>query len=367
MVFKKPIVTISIFLILVLLTAVPYPGTANGKKPDAVSSATQLAVKRALPANFSFNAAGMVKHPCTYSKKNLEQFPFIRIRSAEVKANGEILGAYIYTGIPVLYLLEKTVPLKPKDAVFNRPLDMQVVFRSSTGKEKIFSYCELTMVNDNNPVILAFHREPLRPSKPMKHYGKNKFTGKLKGFRLICPGDKDNNRYLEDVKEFSLRLPTYPEKLLPKVQKGMKCASSTITVIDKNDKNANNGNNGKYKPKKAALKNVPRKKITDWVRIGHGRGLKGDKPAVATGFHLPSFLRENFANTGSSDFFLIVGCDGYRALLSGREIFDTKTGDSFVIMDSLNGKKTKEGFTLATPADFFIDRCVKGVSHIVRL
>jgi hypothetical protein len=233
---------------------------------------------------------------------------------------------------------------------------MKVAFHSGDDKKVFFSYGELTMADDNNPVILAYHREPLKPSKDPDKYTKNKLKGDLKGFRLICPGDKDNSRYLDNVRDFSLHVPKYSQEKLPKVKKGFKCSSSVITLIDKENKET-----------KATFKNVPVKKISNWLRIGHGRGLKGDKPATASGFHLRAFLKKNFKNCSVDDFFLFVGCDGYRALLSGKEIFNTDKGDSFIIMDTLNGKKLKEGLTLGTISDFFIDRSVKAVSHIMRL
>jgi hypothetical protein len=355
MTFKKSLVILSIIMLSVLFTTTPQIEAADNKKADATSSATQLAKKHALPEIISLYAAGEIQQAYRYSRAKLDQFPTIRIRDIEVNSKGEILGSYIYTGIPVLYFLEKTTPLKRKPATFNRPLDMQVVFHSSTKKKVSFSYGELTMANDNNPVILAYHREPLNPSKQMDNYTKNKLTGELKGFRLICPGDKDNSRYLEDVKDVYLQLPTYSEELLPKVQKKFKCNSTAIKLIDKN------------KEKKASFKNVPIKKVSNWLRIGHGRGIKGEKAATASGYHLRTFLKKNFTNCNAEDYFLFVGCDGYRTLLSGKEIFNTHKGDRFIIMDTLNNKKLKEGFTLGTIADFFIDRSVKGLSHILRL
>ncbi|MCP5045938.1 MAG: hypothetical protein GY940_02130 [bacterium] len=357
MAFKKSLIIISIFatMTLALFTIVPQTLAAADTKIDAVSSPTQSAVKRPLPDRIYLYVGGEIQQPYRYSSAKLEQFPTIRIRDIEVDSKGEILGAYIYTGIPVLYFMEKTTPLKWNKESFSRPLDMKVVLHSSKKEKVYFSYGELTLANDNNPVILAYHREPLEPTKATNNYRKNKLTRDLNGFRLICPGDKDNSRYLDDVRDLSLHMPDYPVELLPKIQKNQDCASSTITIIDKK------------KAKKARFKDVPRKEISNWSRIGHGRGIKGDKPASASGFHLRSFLKKNFADCSADDFFLFAGCDGYRALLSGKEIFNTDAGNGFIIMDSLNGKKTRGGFTLGTIADFFIDRNVKGLSHILRL
>jgi hypothetical protein len=52
-------------------------------------------------------------------------------------------------------------------------------------------------------------------------------------------------------------------------------------------------------------------------------------------------------------------------LLSGREIFSTKEGSSFMLLRSLNGKKPAGNNMLATVKDYFVDRDVWGLSHIV--
>jgi len=62
-----------------------------------------------------------------------------------------------------------------------------------------------------------------------------------------------------------------------------------------------------------------------------------------------------------------VGCDGYRCLFSGREIFDIDEGESILISDEMNGKAVRGGLMLAPVEDYFIDRAVWGLSHIVVL
>jgi hypothetical protein len=107
-------------------------------------------------------------------------------------------------------------------------------------------------------------------------------------------------------------------------------------------------------------------RISDWVRTGHGRGLKGDRPAYASGYHLPSFLKQNFPDCGPDDFFVFTACDGYRSTFSGREIFNTQAGNAFLLLNSLNGEPPKGGQTIGAASDFFVDRCVWGLSHVVR-
>jgi len=323
------------------------------EKPDAVTSATPTGVKQEVPENVYIYVGGRVLNPYRYNGKKLSQFATTRVRMAEVTPKGKILGTYIYTGIPVLHLLYKANPRKLPEDAFDRPLDMKIVFQNREKKKVSFSYGELAMAKDGQDVILAFHREPLLPSKDPDKYTKNTLKGNLKGLRLLCPKDKDNSRCLYDVIDLVIEQPTYPDQLLPKTDKKKECSSNAITCIQEGKK------------KEATFEGVTKTKIDRWVRIGHGRGIKGDSTATAEGYRLISFLKTNFPGCGADNDFLFVGCDGYRALLSGKEIFNTDDGESFIIFDKLNGKPTRGGLTLGTVADFFVDRNVWGLSHVL--
>lgn len=72
-------------------------------------------------------------------------------------------------------------------------------------------------------------------------------------------------------------------------------------------------------------------------------------------------------NPFMDDFFLFVACDGYRALFSGREIFTTPDGEAMLIVDRLNGDTPTEGMMLAPTADYFSDRAMWGLAHVVRI
>jgi hypothetical protein len=146
-----------------------------------------------------------------------------------------------------------------------------------------------------------------------------------------------------------------PDHLLPRLPKGEKCTSASIECID-----------GEI-VKPASYENVDILEQTGWLRIGHGRGIKGNSLSTVSGYSLASFLKENFPGCGGNDFFLVVGCDGYRALFSGREIFFTAAGKIVVLINTIDGKDPDGGKAIAAVDDFFVDRDVWGVSHIVKL
>jgi hypothetical protein len=320
---------------------------------DAFAGATPLALGKEVPDGLEFQVTGGVKQIYTFNSGALRLLEKARVRTREISPSGEILGAYIYTGIPLLYILEGVVPAKAKDAVFDRPLDMVVTVYSSSGKEARFSYGELTMVDDSLPVMLAYHREPLMPSKEPEKYTRNKFMTDIKGLSLICPRETDTARYLGDVVRIALTIPPTPDDRLPVMKKGEKLSGEHILCIGADSTET-----------AGVFENVDPLEIDAWFRIGHGRGIKGDAPFTAKGYGLRSFLKTNFPDCGPGDFFMFVGCDGYRSLFSGREIFLTRDGAGMMLIETLNGRPPEDGILLGPINDFFVDRSVRGLSHI---
>lgn len=318
-----------------------------------VTGATPLATQESVPGDVSLRITGMVKKEYNLSSRVLNRFATARIRTREVTAGGEYDGAYVYTGIPLYNILEGVTPEKPKTAAFDRPLDMVVTLHSRSGRKAHFSYGELVMTDDRHPFTLAFHRRQVLPGKNPEKYTLNKYKDTVTGLRLICPRDPDTARYLDDVTEMTLVLIPAPDDRLPVMKKGSKCTSGGITLITGDTSNI------------ASFADVSRQKTYGWVRIGHGQGYKG--VASVEGYSLRSFLKNNFKGCGPDNFFLFIACDGYRTLLSGREIFLSNDGASSVIATILDGTEASGKYMLAPIDDYFVDRDVWGLTHVVML
>ena len=349
---KKQIVA-SLALILMLLTAISC--SKNKLEIMAVTGATPRAIDVEVPGGFNLVVDGLVKRTYAFSAAALNAFPSTWLRTREISPSGEFLGTYAYTGIPLYNIMDGVAPEKPKTAAFDRPLDMLVTFTSADGKKAVFSYGELAMVDDSLPVVLAFDRREVLPTKEgaAKTYTHNRFRENLKGLRLICAADPDNARYLDNVVKVTFSDPVVTAAGLPVMKKGSKCSSAGIT--------------GHWKGKAAPITTagVSRVDYKNWVRTGHGMGYKG--MSRAEGSSLREVLKKNFPGCGDKNFYLFIACDGYRVLLSGREIFLHETGRSMVIIDKLDGKAPKEGPMLGPLTDYFADRDVWGLSHIVVL
>jgi len=353
---NKKWIILSVLIVMVLAAAyVLWEIISYKDYIDAFSGATPVSLERKVPEGLSLTVDGDVKQTYHFSSRSFRLLAKTRIRTPEVTPEGEIMGTYIYTGIPVLYILEGVVPKKTNTDAFDRPLDMVVVFSTTTGQTSLFSYGELTTVSDSLPIMLAYFREPLLPSKEPEKYTRNKYKENIKGLRLICPREPDTSRYLDNVDRLTLTVLPTPDHLLPPVQKQKECVSESITCVEGD------------KTRPDSYENVPIIEISNWFRIGHGRGIKGDHLAAASGYHLPSFLKQNFPDCSPKDFFVFVGCDGYRSIFSGRELFCTRAGNDFLLINTIDGKPSKGGITIGAPSDFFVDRCVWGLTHIVRI
>ncbi|MDY0109000.1 MAG: hypothetical protein RBT60_03625 [Candidatus Krumholzibacteria bacterium] len=319
----------------------------------AVTGATPLALKEGVSAGFSLEVSGATERVYRFGRAALDAFAAVYRRTLEVSPAGEFEGSYRYTGIPVLHILEGIVPRKAKDAPFDRPLDMVVTFVSAGGDRRHFSYGELTMTDDDQPVMLAYAQAEVLPAKetPNQVYRGNKRQGPLDGLRLVCPADPTTDRYLDDVVRIVLTEPVVDAPQLPTMQRDSRCVSESITVIRA----------GAATP--LLFDEVERVSVSTWVRTGHGRGYKGISDAA--GYNLRSLLRKNIPSAGAEHFFLFVACDGYRALFSSREIFGTEAGRRMMLIETIDGEPTPGGWTLGPVKDYFVDRMVRGLTHIV--
>lgn len=347
-------IRLSIFIVVSFLVFINF-NTKSDIKPDSLSSATPKALSKNFPKGITLKITGKVKKDYFLKNKDLAKYSRIRIRNREIFRDGKLNGAYIYHGIPVFNILEGIIPFKTDKEVFKRPLDLIIVFKSKGGKESLFSYGEILMSDDNDPIILAFHREEVLPSKNPEKYNKNRDRGTIQGLKLVCPGDYYLDRYLDEVVSIELRTINSSDHILPPVKKGLRCKSDKLVLLYKK------------KLKEFSLKKGIPIKINNWFRIGHGKGIKGETSVTANGFLLKDLLTKNFGKCSEKDFFLFVGCDGYRTLLSCYEIFNTIKGNSFILIDEIDGKKEEQGYTLGIISDFFVDRDVRGLSHIEKI
>lgn len=315
-----------------------------------VTGATPLALHSQVPGDFHIDVKGLVKRDYAFGSGALRAFATTRIRTKEISPACQFEGIYVYLAIPVYNLLEGVAPACEADS--DNPLDFLVTFESVNGKDVHFPWAELMMAGDDLPVALAYSRVPVVGSSERQKEGYSPPAEMLSGFRLIAPRDFDTARYLDDVIRVRLRQVRIPAALIPKRQKGLKCVAKHLTCM------------AGERVWRAQIHGLRRESVESWVRVGHGRGFLGQE--AIKGYPLRDILLKNFDTFSPEDYFMLVACDGYRVLCAGREILRTEAGGKMLVLDEMNGHPPPGGIMLACPTDYYADRGLWGMTHIVK-
>lgn len=342
-------------VILILVLVISFVGyrQVNSNYYDAVTvtGATPLALYTRVPKDFSVEIMGEVKKVYSFAGSALRAFATTRIRTKEVSPAGEFKGSFIYLAIPVFNILEGVAP--EYDDGSDNPLDFLVTFESGSGQQVHFPWAELLMKNDSMPVSLAYSRVPMVPAKEREKDGFSPPGEMLTGFRLIAPSEPDTRSYLDGVSRIIFRKVRLPEGQVPERVKGMKCFSRGLVCMEE----------GYWK--EAVWGGLIKAPAEDWVRVGHGRGFIGQ--VRIEGYRFRDFLSLNFPDIKQEDYLMLVACDGYRVLYSAREIFLTESGANMLLLGEMNGQSPPGGKTLACTSDFYADRGLWGMSHVLKI
>ncbi|MEJ5360506.1 MAG: hypothetical protein WHV26_00465 [Spirochaetota bacterium] len=317
----------------------------------AITGATPKAIAATVPSGSMLTIKGCTDKVYTFDSNALSALVPTYIFTREITPDSHYLGAYRYHGIPIANILDGIKIKKPAGAAFDGPHDIIVQFKSRNGKIAQCSYGELVMSGNMFNYILAYKRQPIQPAHEGSAYTKNLYKEDLKGLRLVIACDSDTSRYLDDVVEINLSVPAYDSSLLPKTKKGMSCSSSAIHCITKDTNTIAN------------FSTLQKQTVSNWIMVGHGRGYKGI--STVAGFNMKSFLHKNFTHIPKDAWFLFVGCDGYRCIFSYKEIFEHDTGNKLLVATNINEKQVQGNFMVGSTADYFVDRCVWGLSHIL--
>lgn len=315
-----------------------------------VTGATPLALYTSVPSDFQMEVTGDVKKACSFGSSALRAFATTRVRTKEVSPRGVFMGNFIYLGIPAYNLLEGIAPAYPPGS--DNPLDFIVTFESKRREQVSFPWAELMMAGDDFQVTLAYSRIPLVPPSEKEKPGFTPPGEMLTGFRLIAPREPDTSRYLDDVVRVVFSKVPMPAGSFPERRKGQKCESLRIECITDGQS------------RDAVWEGLAPAIVRNWVRVGHGRGFLGQE--TIKGYPLKGFLLRNFDAVTPEDYFMFVACDGYRVLYSAREILLTDSGNRMFILEEMNGRRPPGGYMLACTSDYYADRGLWGISHILK-
>ena len=325
---------------------------------DGFTSATPVAVQQKVPADCRLMVSGQVTREWSMKASDFAALAQTRFRCVENDSTNRITGAYIYLGVPVIHILEGVAPVNRPEDPFDRPLDMLVLVQNGKGEKSWFSYGELTMCDDANPVTLAYHRLELLPSKDPEKYTKNSWHGPHQGLRLVVPRDGDTSRYIDTAERLTLLRPRWhtPDGTPTMTVPGKGAPMPDQLILAEGAKIIWQGAPNSL--------DLPSRTVPNWRRVGHGRGIKSKTPEIAVGIGFVDLIKQLFPQMTREDAIMVVAIDGYRSLFSGREILEHTQGAEILVQDKT---QQKHGWTIQVCGDFFVDRCIWGVSHIIRI
>jgi precorrin-4 methylase/DMSO/TMAO reductase YedYZ molybdopterin-dependent catalytic subunit len=303
---------------------------------------------------------GEVKRPLKLSTDDLARFQSVEIQLNEVSRDGKFHGVYLHKAVPLRTLLDMAEIVK-QDQPFEKPIDLAIRVTDASGKQVVLSWGEVYYSNATE-VTIAFAATPVKPmmteDRCLKCHGPEIYRKSLIEYdrpagmpKLLLSGDFYTDRCLENVTRIEV-IDLYPKL---KVDRAAKLESGEIRVTGAVAKEL----------KLSDLKDYPRmemmKKVVG-VHMGY-HGLHRYK-----GISLAKILEAAGAGEQLTKAVMISAPDGYRALFSFGELFQSFSGRRIMLAESDNGK-TLEGqrggkYRIIVPEELVDDRDVLAVARI---
>jgi hypothetical protein len=301
----------------------------------------------------SLSISGSVRQPLILTMEDLKGFEQIEVQLNEVLSNGQFKGVFRYRGVPLQTLLNLAF-IQKKAPDFKKSTDLAILVRSRDGRKAVLSWGEVFYKNPAR-VTIGLSSRPVRPHKEKNHIPAShhkwlkELDREVRMPRLVLSDDFYSDRCLEGIN--SIQVVELERKI--KSKKMSKLFSPQFSIERK----------GRVLDVISEMADYPRMDITINV-VGEGKGYHGTN--TFNGVPLKEIMKKALGTEADLDtVFLLSAPDGYRALLSYGELFQTLSGDRILISDR-NDKPAKKGglFNLIIPDDLMADRWVYAVDKI---
>lgn len=303
---------------------------------------------------------GEVKRPLKLSTDDLARFQSVEIQLNEVSRDGKFHGVYLHKAVPLRTLLDMAEIVK-QDQPFEKPIDLAIRVTAASGKQVVLSWGEVYYSNATE-VTIAFAAKSVKPmmteERCLKCHGPEIYRQSLIEYdkpagmpKLLLSGDFYTDRCLENVTRIEV-IDLYPKL---KVDRAAKLESKEIRVTGAVAKEL----------KLSDLKDYPRIEMMKKV-VGVHMGYHGLHRY--TGISLAKILEAAGAGDELTKAVMISAPDGYRALFSFGELFQSFKGRRIMLAESVDGK-TLEGqrggkYRIIVPEELVDDRDILSVARI---
>jgi precorrin-4 methylase len=303
---------------------------------------------------------GEVKNPLKLTLADLARFQSVEIQLNEVSRDRQFHGVYRHQAVPLRTLLDMAEIVK-QDQPFNKEIDLAIRVTAASGKQVVLSWGEVYYSNAAE-VAIAFAADPVKPmmteARCQKCHGPEIYQSALEQYarpaqlpKLLIRGDFYTDRCLEGVTRIEV-IDLYPQL---KVDRAAKLESRQILVTGAVKKEL----------KLSSLKDFPSMEMSKKV-VGVHKGYHGLHSYQ--GVSLAKVLEAAGAGDELTKVVMISAPDGYRALFSFGELFQSFSGRRIMLAESDNGKSL-EGqrggkYRVIVPEELVDDRDVVAVDRI---
>lgn len=303
---------------------------------------------------------GEVKRPLKLSLDELSRFQAVEIQLNEVSRDGKFHGVYLHKAVPLRTLLDMAEIVK-QDQPFNKQIDLAIRVTDAAGKQVVLSWGEIYYSNPAE-ITIAYAATPVKPmmteARCQKCHGPEIYRQSLEQYerpalmpKLLMRKDFYTDRCLEGITRIEV-LDLYPPL---KVDRSAKLDSKEFLVTGAVEKELTLSD----------MKEFPRMEMSKKV-VGVHMGYHGLHRYK--GVSLAKVLKKAGAGGELTKAVMISAPDGYRALFSFGELFQSFAGKRIMLAESDNGKllQGQRGgkYRIVVPEELVDDRDVLAVDRI---
>lgn len=304
--------------------------------------------------------SGEVKRPLQLTVGDLSKFQAVEIQLNEVNRDKQFRGVYRHQAVPLRTLLDMAGIVK-QDQPFTKEIDLAIRVTGAAGKQVILSWGEV-YYSKPAEVAIAFAADSVKPmmteTRCLGCHGPEIYKSALEQYeqparlpKLLVGKDFYTDRCLEEVTRIEV-LDLYPPL---KVDRSAKLETQEILVTGAVKKER------KFKD----FKNFPSMEMTKKV-VGVHMGYHGLHRYK--GVSLAKVLEAAGVEKDLAMAVMISAPDGYRALFSMGELFQSFGGQRIMIAESDNGKSLAGqrggNYRIIVPEELVDDRDVLAVNRI---
>ncbi|APG28003.1 hypothetical protein A7E78_09230 [Syntrophotalea acetylenivorans] len=303
---------------------------------------------------------GDVTNPLKLTVAELSRFQSVEIQLNEVDRNRQFHGVYLHQAVPLRTLLDMAEVIT-QDQPTGKGIELAIRVTGASGKQVVLSWGEVYYSNGTEYAI-AFAAAPVKPmmteARCQKCHGPEIYKSALEQYarpaqlpKLLIRGDFYTDRCLEGVTRIEV-LDLYPKL---KSDRSVKLESGQIQVTGLVAKEL----------KLSSLKDYPQMKM--WKKVvGLHMGYHGLH--LYKGVSLAKVLESVGVGDELTKAVMISAPDGYRALFSFGELFQSFKGRRIMLAESADGKPL-EGqrggkYRIIVPEELVDDRDVLAVDRI---